>query len=153
MASKHLGLFHGSKSRGVLLSPYHWYRSVPASKHSDTTLAYSCGGLWIPRKRKRIVCRIDYAYATFQWTMPTPRWNAPALGGATPSLNGLRWKCSRLPEQGHSQPFERDGAILKFAELVTYNNLENWNTIKIRLVNYIAFHHHCNVKSNQIVIT
>ena len=27
--------------------------------------------------------------------------------------------------QGRSQPFERDGAILKFAKLVTYNNLEN----------------------------
>ena len=27
--------------------------------------------------------------------------------------------------QGRSQPFERDDAILKFAELVTYNSLEN----------------------------
>ena len=28
-------------------------------------------------------------------------------------------------QQGRSQPFERVGAILKFAKLVTSNNLEN----------------------------
>ena len=45
--------------------------------------------------------------------------------------------CRIQTYHGRSQPFERDGAILKFAKLVTYNNLENWDTIKIKLVNYI----------------